>query len=76
MNDTKPLFIYIVMLFVAPRIAFQIWLKGFGAMKHNGCKHVMKRISWTEFCQPSENLASEKRRRTYSSPRFFTCLLL
>jgi len=35
MNDTKPLFIYIVMLFVAPRIAFQIWLKGFGAMKHN-----------------------------------------
>ena len=35
MNDTKPLFIYIVMLFVAPRIAFKIWLKGFGAMKHN-----------------------------------------
>jgi hypothetical protein len=35
MNRTKPLILHIVMLFVAPRIAFQIWLKGFGAMKHN-----------------------------------------
>ena len=59
------------MLFVAPRIAFQIWFKGFGAMRHNGGNKKRKGLETASLSNDTALVNSQHTRITDNTLLFF-----